>query len=138
MGVLVAHTVVLVLDGEWVSSGFCKTECETFRTNCERAREFWCGQHSASSAACPIRTGCAWPVGPVSVLYRRRRSEHSGAPPGSEFQLIVVYEKDMSVAELERARACVLHNTWATQTKQHNCNRLGVSLLRMHDSCLIW
>ena len=61
MGVLVAHTVVLVLDAAWVDSGFCASELATFRKNCKLARDFWCVPHFGvyNAATRPAAALCA-------------------------------------------------------------------------------
>jgi hypothetical protein len=77
MGTLCAHTVVLIIDEEYDDSPWCAGELDAFRDNWRRARAFF----SAEAAA-------------------------GGAFPGSEFQLLVVYEQGAFGAEkLARLRA---------------------------------
>ena len=73
MGALLAHTVVLVLDGAWARSPWCQGELALFRENCAQA---------------------------FGAAARREF-------PGSEFQLVVVYEQRTYGTEAAaRAKVC--------------------------------
>ena len=108
MGVLVAHTVVLVLDAAWVDSGFCASELATFRKNCKLARDFW--RAPALFCTAPPRSPrppCVCVEGAQRVAASsgcRRADAGADALPGSEFQLLVVYQQDMAAHELEQVR----------------------------------
>ena len=107
MGVLVAHTVVLVLDTAWVKSGFCASELETFRKNCQLARDFWCAPALFCSTPPSTRGRLVCAEGTQRVAASsgcRRADAGADALPGSEFQLLVVYQQDMAEHELEQVR----------------------------------
>jgi hypothetical protein len=73
MGTLCAHTVVLIIDGEHEASRFCQGELDSFLENCRRARSF-----------------LAQPEPEPRSLGSPPSAERF---PGSEFDVVVVYEQ---------------------------------------------
>ena len=108
MGALCAHTVVLIIDDEYEASPYCNGELDGFLENCRRAQSFKDGNDQPEPEANAA-------TGPAGERF-----------PGSDFELVVLYEQDIFVgtdgaarmdalrAKLEAAGAgqCTFFSAW--------------------------
>eukprot|EP01051_Picozoa_sp_SAG22_P011929 SAG22_NODE_1191_length_5205_cov_718.107912_2_plen_1183_part_00 len=92
MGTLCAHTVVLIIDDEFFATPFCKGELDGFIENCRRARDF----KSEADGDEPE---------PEPEPEPESAKAHGDARfPGSEFELVVVYEQSKAAGGVGRAQ----------------------------------
>ena len=94
-GTLCAHTVVLVIDDGYGLSDFSQGELDGFLENCRRAQSFKSGDDA----------GRFVPEPEVEVAPEAEtKPEDEPRFPGSEFELVVVYEQGMFVGANAKAR----------------------------------
>jgi hypothetical protein len=102
MGTLCAHTVVLIIDNEFEASPFCQGELDGFEENYRRAQSFMLAAETDQSE-----------LEPEAETKAEAEAEAEAEEvrfPGSEFELLVVYEQGIfagsdGAAQIDALRA---------------------------------